>query len=99
MYATQGCEFETIDATKLAGVAGGNNGGESVFRRGLRLVGRGASAIGKVTLPIRAAVAGYDAVTGFVDARRAGRSVTESLRDAGQNVASGQTFGLIPRPR
>lgn len=83
--------FETIEGGQLDDVAGGNWVGT-----GARFLGRAA---GKLAWPITAGMAAYDGYQGYSRARARGAGVGESLAAAGQNAASGLTFGLIPESR
>jgi hypothetical protein len=84
-------EFETIEGMDLDGVGGGNG-----WAAAGRFLGRAA---GKLAWPVTAGLAAYDGYQGYSRARARGAGVGESLAAAGQNAASGLTFGLIPESR
>jgi hypothetical protein len=82
--------LETISIADLGRVTGGanpppNNGGAPPS--GLKKAGKVAKLVGKRVLgPIGLAWTAYDGVSGFVNARKQGKSVGESLKDGALNA-------------
>jgi len=86
--------LETLGLSKLLGktpeVPDAKKKPGGLFRKGLNFAGRVA---GKLALPLTAGMAAYDGIEGFNADPNA--TTGQKFKNAGRNIASGLTFGMI----